>query len=258
MAQGWIKLHRQLQDCWIWNENEPFDRRSAWVDLLLLANHADKKIMFNGELITIGKGQYLTSVRKLADRWGWGKDKCVKFLRTLETDSMIVKSSDTKKTLLTIVNYSNYQDSNSEVQTPSRHTQVHQTDTDKDTEQTPNRHRQATNNNIKNDNNIKEKDNTKVLSKKKSVTKRFVPPTVEEVAKYCEERNNGIDAEEFVSFYESKGWMIGKDKMVSWKHSVITWEKRRKEEKINVQRNQTTRAGFIPNEESYDPSKYFG
>lgn len=59
---------------------------------------------------------------------------------------------------------------------------------------------------------------------------RFVPPTVEEVRAYCEERGNGIDPEAFVAFYESKGWKIGKSPMKSWKAAVITWEKRRKEE----------------------------
>ena len=54
---------------------------------------------------------------------------------------------------------------------------------------------------------------------------RFIPPTVDEVRAYCEERNNDIDAEGFVAFYESKGWMIGKNKMKSWKSAVITWEK---------------------------------
>lgn len=59
--------------------------------------------------------------------------------------------------------------------------------------------------------------------------KNFTPPTVEEVQAYCNERHNGIDAETFVAFYESKGWMIGKNKMKSWKAAVITWEKSRKQ-----------------------------
>jgi uncharacterized protein YdaU (DUF1376 family) len=57
---------------------------------------------------------------------------------------------------------------------------------------------------------------------------RFVPPTLEEVTAYCQERNNGIDPEEFVSFYESKGWMIGKNKMKKWRSAVATWEKSRR------------------------------
>ena len=57
----------------------------------------------------------------------------------------------------------------------------------------------------------------------------FKPPTVEEVAAYCRERNNGIDPEAFVNFYKSKGWKVGKDKMTDWKAAVITWEKRDRE-----------------------------
>ena len=55
---------------------------------------------------------------------------------------------------------------------------------------------------------------------------RFTPPTVEEVAAYCKERGNQVDPESFVNFYESKNWMIGKNKMKNWKAAVITWEKR--------------------------------
>ena len=54
---------------------------------------------------------------------------------------------------------------------------------------------------------------------------KFIPPTVEEVQAYCNERKNGIDANEFIDFYISKGWMIGKNKMKDWKASVRTWER---------------------------------
>lgn len=57
---------------------------------------------------------------------------------------------------------------------------------------------------------------------------RFEKPSVEEVDAYCKERNNGIDAEAFVAFYDSKGWLIGKNPMKSWKSAIITWEKSRK------------------------------
>ena len=55
----------------------------------------------------------------------------------------------------------------------------------------------------------------------------FKKPTLEEVKEYCLERNNGIDAEKFIDFYESKGWMVGKTKMKDWKACVRTWEKRK-------------------------------
>lgn len=55
---------------------------------------------------------------------------------------------------------------------------------------------------------------------------RFTPPTVDEVAAYCRDRQNNVDPQTFVDFYEAKGWMIGKSKMKDWKAAVRTWEKR--------------------------------
>ena len=59
---------------------------------------------------------------------------------------------------------------------------------------------------------------------------RFIPPTVEEVKAYCEERHNGIDGQVFCDFYASKNWMVGKSKMKDWRAAVRTWESRRRDE----------------------------
>ena len=57
---------------------------------------------------------------------------------------------------------------------------------------------------------------------------RFTPPTLEEVTAYCQERKNNVNPQKFIDFYESKGWMIGKNKMKDWKASVRTWENKDK------------------------------
>lgn len=54
---------------------------------------------------------------------------------------------------------------------------------------------------------------------------RFVPPTIDEVKSYCETRQNTVSPERFVDFYESKGWMVGKNKMKDWKAAVRNWER---------------------------------
>ena len=54
----------------------------------------------------------------------------------------------------------------------------------------------------------------------------FSPPTLQMVEQYCRERKNAVDPETFISFYASKGWMVGKTKMKDWKAAVVTWEKR--------------------------------
>ena len=57
-------------------------------------------------------------------------------------------------------------------------------------------------------------------------SQKFVPPTLQEIQEYCEKRRNGIDAEMFFDFYESKGWVVGRTKMKSWQACVRTWEKK--------------------------------
>lgn len=53
---------------------------------------------------------------------------------------------------------------------------------------------------------------------------RFAPPTHDEVKAYCDERKNSIDPNRFIDFYESKGWMVGKNKMKSWQAAIRNWE----------------------------------
>ena len=66
----------------------------------------------------------------------------------------------------------------------------------------------------------------------------FKPPSVDEVRAYCCERMNNVNAEAFVDFYESKGWMVGKNKMKDWKAAVRTWEKGRNTQKTYASREE--------------------
>lgn len=67
-------------------------------------------------------------------------------------------------------------------------------------------------------------DKEKEIKKKEKVT-RFVPPTREEVADYCRQRGNRVDPDKWMDFYQSKGWMVGKNHMKDWKASIRTWER---------------------------------
>jgi hypothetical protein len=70
--------------------------------------------------------------------------------------------------------------------------------------------------------NENENENINVNSNVKS--KRFVKPTIDEIAVYMEERNMNNVSQKFYDFYEAKGWMIGKNHMKDWKAAVRTWE----------------------------------
>lgn len=106
---GWIRLDRKITENWLWEE-KPFSKGQAWVDLVLMANHKENKFPFGDEIITVLRGDFITSELKLMDKWGWSKSKVRLFLSQLQNDSMIVKKTDRKKTTITIVNYCVYQD----------------------------------------------------------------------------------------------------------------------------------------------------
>jgi hypothetical protein len=59
---------------------------------------------------------------------------------------------------------------------------------------------------------------------------KFIKPSIEEIKEYCNERKNGIDANAFYDFYESKGWKVGNQSMKNWKACIRTWEQRNKKQ----------------------------
>ncbi|MDD7317112.1 MAG: conserved phage C-terminal domain-containing protein [Prevotellaceae bacterium] len=109
MAIGWIALHRKILDNPLW-EDKPFARGQAWIDLLLMVNHKDNQALFDGKIIEVKRGEKITSIRFLAERWGWSRTKVMSFLEVLEGAGMISFQSDTKKTAIKVLNYSKYQD----------------------------------------------------------------------------------------------------------------------------------------------------
>lgn len=117
MQEGWIKLHRQITNNPLWL-SEPFTRAQAWVDLLLIANHADGFIRRRGIKINVKRGQVGMSQDSLADRWGWSKNKVRRFLKELMRESQIEVKTELKNiavsTLISITNYGEYQGNDTE------------------------------------------------------------------------------------------------------------------------------------------------
>lgn len=209
MLQGWIPVYRQIQENWMWKE-KPFSKGQAWIDLIMLANYEDKKMPYKGEVITCERGTVNLSISFLADRWGWSRKKTKNFLNLLESDGMVTTKATTHRTVITIENYAIYND----VPTAKDTTEV-STNAQQGYQQ--GHSKGNTTNNI---NNINNSNNNNIG--------RFTPPTVEEVAAYCQERGNSISPEAFIDYYSSRGWMIGKNKMKDWKATVRNWERRQK------------------------------
>ncbi|MCD5001209.1 hypothetical protein IV487_01860 [Enterococcus saccharolyticus] len=135
--KGWVAIHRSIRDHWLYQEKRVFSKYEAWLDLLMDANHQNNKFLFDGQLIEIERGQFITSIRQLCDRWGWSNSKVNRFLKMLEDDQMLNRKSDTKKTVITIANYDFYQRYESEKATAKRQqsdtgaTQKHTNNNDK-------------------------------------------------------------------------------------------------------------------------------
>lgn len=95
--------------------------------------------------------------------------------------------------------------------------------------------------------------NERVSAKtRKTAPQRFVKPSVDEVAQYCRDRNNTVDAEAFVAFYESNGWKVGRNPMRDWRQAVITWEKRQHEERKAQRRERKEESVFEHNMRAMD------
>jgi hypothetical protein len=109
MSQGWIKLHRQLQDFPQWT-SEKFTRSHAWVDLLLLANHSYSFYYIRGNKVEVFRGEIARSEDWFAERWKWSRGKLGRYLKTLQTEQQIeiIKTGIINK--IKILNYDFYQE----------------------------------------------------------------------------------------------------------------------------------------------------
>ncbi len=105
---GWIKLDRKILDHWLW-QKKPFSEGQAWIDLLLLANHEDKKFLSGTSMVEGKRGCVYKSMLFLANRWGWDRKKVKRFLMTLQMDNMITQNATTQGTTISIVKYGDFQ-----------------------------------------------------------------------------------------------------------------------------------------------------
>jgi len=106
MNNGWIKLHRQLQDHWIWKKPEQL---KAWIDILLMVTHTERTKFIKGQEVVLKQGEVDASFRYLAKRWGWSIGKVQRFLILLKKCSMIEVKTGTGQNLISVCNYGIYQ-----------------------------------------------------------------------------------------------------------------------------------------------------
>ncbi|EOB7323544.1 DnaD domain protein [Staphylococcus aureus] len=157
---GWISIDRSIQNHWLFKEKRTFSKFEAWIYLLMEANHSKVKVPIGNQIVTVERGQRLTSILTLSDLFNWSRFKVKTFLDLLESDGMLEVKTTSKYTLITIVNYDFYQSEQGRNQ--------HQNDIKPTSKQhqsninpTSKQHQTNTNNNDNKDNNEKNVNNEK-------------------------------------------------------------------------------------------------
>ncbi|HHM3345383.1 TPA: DnaD domain protein [Staphylococcus aureus] len=157
---GWISIDRSIQNHWLFKEKRTFSKFEAWIYLLMEANHSKAKVPIGNQIVTVERGQRLTSILTLSDLFNWSRFKVKTFLDLLESDGMLEVKTTSKYALITIVNYDFYQSEQGRNQ--------HQNDIKPTSKQhqsninpTSKQHQTNTNNNDNKDNNEKNVNNEK-------------------------------------------------------------------------------------------------
>ena len=204
---GWIKIHRKFLD-WEWfNKSEAVH---LFMYLVLKANHKDGQ--WQG--IDIKKGQFVTSFGKISADTGISLQTIRTLLKKFEKSNEINIQTTNKYSVITICKYECYQK-----------------ETETTNEQLTNK-QQSTNNQLTTNKNDKNE-------------KKFIIPTFNDVLEYCMQNNLDVDGVKFINFYESKGWMVGKNKMKDWKAAIRTWVKPKQQVEISPEELKAIKLGFL-------------
>lgn len=106
MNQGWIKIHRSIEDKGYYRDSEYIH---LWVHLLLKVNHEEKEFLFNGKIIKIKRGQCVTGRKKLSQETGISESKIERILKLFESEQQIEQQTNNRNRIITIKNYNEYQ-----------------------------------------------------------------------------------------------------------------------------------------------------
>jgi DNA replication protein DnaD len=139
--EGWIKLHRKIQETQLYPKNREFTKFEAWLDLLILVNHKDNEVLLGNELILCKRGESIRSIESYQKRWSWSRQQVRSFFCLLERQTQIHQKTTSKTTIISICKYDTYQD-------------------EQPAQQPTDNQRITTNKNDKNEKNIKKYKNT--------------------------------------------------------------------------------------------------
>ena len=212
--KGWVSLHRKLLDNPIFKNPKMLQ---TFLYCLLKATHEDYQAIVGDTVVELKPGQLVTGVNKISEGTGLTTQNVRTALKNLKTLGILTIKPTTKFSVISIACWDDYQSSNKQI-------------TNK---------QQTTNKQLTTYNNTNNTNNNNNSNKRAG----FIKPTLEEVtlqfqSKGLNQQAADNEADTFINFYEAKGWMIGKNKMKSWKAAVANWMKRDNRNGQDQRRNQ--------------------
>lgn len=108
-CKGFILWYRRIMEHPLFDDGEPFTRREAWAELVMLAKYKDESFRFRGSSVEGKRGCVYRSVSSLANRFNWSRGKTIDFLKMLESEGMIERKTTSRFTVIRIVNYEKFQ-----------------------------------------------------------------------------------------------------------------------------------------------------
>lgn len=197
---GHIKIDRQILD-WEWYKD--VNTKVLFLHCLLKSNW--KAARFQG--VDIPRGSFASSYQSLADETGLTVKQVRTALDKLKSTGEVAVKRHPKFSVITVKNYDCFQ---------SEGSQKAEEGQSLGSERATIEEKKEINNKKKDPKGSKEKE-------------YFVPPTLENVSGYCRENGYKVDAQRFIDFYASKGWMVGKNKMKDWRACVRNWARQDQE-----------------------------
>lgn len=221
---NFIVINRSLLN-WGWHKQPSM--MSIWIHILLKANWKDG--IFEGKIIP--RGSLVTSYRALADETGNTVNTVRKCIKRLSETGEIEVNSNTRFSIIKVVNYAVFQDIGSENHTPSDTRSDTPSDTQGDTQTHTRRAPNRTNN--------------KGVNKGKQDKGKFFPPKLDELKSYADEIGyKTFNAEKFLSHYTATGWKAGKTKITDWREKVREWKAQ--DERISPNGRRTGHKAVMP------------
>jgi hypothetical protein len=204
MNKGYVMLARQIVDSAI------FGKPAVWLKififLLIQAQHETYK--------KLKRGQCYTTYAVISEVCGATRNEIDHAIRFMKKAQMLATQKATRGMVVTIRKYDTYQSINHYKSDSKSDRKATRPPVCGDTEATQKRHdkgRMEECNNVKNE---------------KKGNGRFTPPSLEDIKSLIQERGYTVDPNSFLNFYESKGWMVGRNKMKDWRAALAGWESR--------------------------------